>query len=83
MVDSVLYDFIRYGGYIQTLQKFEQEVTSNSYLDNSETGLMSQTYQSFQSAVALGFMDSFRREITRIEKLIVKQGLISSSNGEG
>ncbi|CAC5390042.1 TUBGCP5 [Mytilus coruscus] len=73
MVDSILYDLTKYGGYVQKLQKFEQEVTSCSYHANSDDNIMSQTYQSFQSAVALGFLDSFKKEITRIEKIIVKQ----------
>ncbi|XP_076082498.1 gamma-tubulin complex component 5-like [Mytilus galloprovincialis] len=73
MVDSVLYDLTKYGGYIQKLEQFEQEVTSCSYHANSDDNIISQTYQSFQSAVALGFLDSFKKEITRIEKIIVKQ----------
>ena len=80
MVDSVLHDFIKYGGYIQTLQNFEQEVISCSFSDDIEVNTMSQTYQAFQSAIALGFLNSFKGEITRIEKLIVKQGMSKMKN---
>lgn len=80
MVDSVLRDFLKYGGYVQTLQNFEQEVISCSFSDDIEVSTVSQTYQAFQSAMAFGFLNSFKGEITRIEKLIVKQGMTKMKN---
>jgi len=78
---SFLEDFTQHGAYIQDLTKFEQEVISQSCCYGNESTLSNQrlsqgicqTYQAFSRTVS-NFLNTFRKELTSIEKLVIKQG---------
>jgi hypothetical protein len=75
-LESYLSTFARYGSCVQRLLRFEEESICGSY-DLSITDsnkLTCQTYQAFTNAVS-NCIKSLRKELTQIEKRIIKQGL--------
>ncbi|XP_033727239.1 gamma-tubulin complex component 5-like isoform X2 [Pecten maximus] len=76
-LEAFLEEFTEHGAYIQNLLKFEEEVINQSccYGDSSGTtnqrGIC-QTLQAF-SQVVFDFIKSLRQELTKIEKLVIKQ----------